>query len=106
MATGVSDGGQIGVGFAANYPCTYGDSLGISGSFDTTCRAFLWTAAKGMQDLTQLFADAGLDMTGITLVGATGISADGHFVGGMARSPQNDPNDPYDSSGFIAELPP
>ena len=104
MATGVSDDGQTVVGFAANFPFFYGDSLGINGSFDTTCRAFIWTAATGMQDLTQVLADAGVDMTGITLVGALGISPDGLAVCGMMRTPENDPNDPYDSSPFIAQL--
>jgi probable HAF family extracellular repeat protein len=106
MATGVSADGQVVIGYAANFSFAdvYGDSGGITSSFDTTCRAFIWTAATGMQDLTQVFADAGVDMTGITLVGATGISPDGQSVCGMARTPQNDPNNPYDSSGFVADL--
>jgi hypothetical protein len=50
-------------------------------------------------------ANAGVDLTGITLLGITGISPDGHYVSGAARTPQNDPNDPNDFSGFIAQLP-
>jgi uncharacterized membrane protein len=42
--------------------------------------AFRWTSATGMQDIRGLLTAAGVSMTGISLTGATGISADGQFV--------------------------
>jgi uncharacterized membrane protein len=44
--------------------------------------AFIWDATNGMQELDQYLIAKGLDLTGWTLLGATGVSADGlAFVG-------------------------
>jgi hypothetical protein len=34
-----------------------------------------------------------------------GISPDGQLVCGIARTPDNDPNDPVETSGYILQLP-
>jgi probable HAF family extracellular repeat protein len=49
--------------------------------------AFLWTQAGGMQDLNTFLANAGVNMTGITLVDARGVSSDGDFVTGSGDFP-------------------
>jgi probable HAF family extracellular repeat protein len=43
--------------------------------------AFKWTAAAGMKDLNTLLAAAGVNMTGITLTIANGVSSNGFIVG-------------------------
>jgi probable HAF family extracellular repeat protein len=103
LATGVSDDGQVVVGFSSDFGVPSGD--GSDWDFFQTFRPFVWTAANGIQDLNGILANAGVDLTGITLLGITGVSTDGQFVCGVARTPQNDPNDPSDFSGFIAHLP-
>jgi probable HAF family extracellular repeat protein len=107
VATGVSDDGQVVVGSAG--VVTFLDFIGSNftpfGYDSNYSRPFVWTATTGMQDLNQILANAGVDLTGITLLGITGVSTDGQYVCGVARTPQNDPNDPGDLSGFIAQLP-
>jgi probable HAF family extracellular repeat protein len=103
VATGVSDDGQVIVGLAAPRPIAYLDGPGFD--YDIDCLPFVWTAATGMQDLNQLLANAGVDLTGISLYAITGISTDGQFVCGAGRTPQNDPNNPNETSGFIVQLP-
>jgi probable HAF family extracellular repeat protein len=49
--------------------------------------AFRWTAATGMKDINTLLADAGVNMTGITLTRATGVSANGQFIVGYGSFP-------------------
>ncbi|HZP18973.1 MAG TPA: hypothetical protein VFB16_02085 [Bauldia sp.] len=90
VATGVSDNGKVAVGISADRPLTrfnpgwdYGD--------DT--RAFRWSESTGMKDLTQLMTDAGVPMTGITFVAATGISRDGQFISGAAVTPDTPLNE-------------
>ena len=60
-ATAVSDNGRVVVGISAPRPLSYS---GVQGwDFDPgDSRAFRWTPANGMQDLTQLFAANGIDM--------------------------------------------
>jgi uncharacterized membrane protein len=101
-ATGVSDDGQAVVGISAPRPLSR-SNLGYD--YDIDCRPFIWTAATGIQDLNQVLTNAGVDLTGITLYAITGVSPDGQYVCGQARTPQNDPNNPYETSGFIAQLP-
>jgi probable HAF family extracellular repeat protein len=106
-ATGVSDDGQVVVGTAGVYPLLNFVGWNFTPfGYDLNSRPFVWTAATGMQDLNDILANAGVDLTGITLLGLTGVSTDGQYVCGVARTPQNDPNDPYDFSAFIAQLPP
>jgi probable HAF family extracellular repeat protein len=45
-------------------------------------RGFRWTAATGMVDLNTLLTDAGVDMTGIRVITANGISQSGEFITG------------------------
>jgi probable HAF family extracellular repeat protein len=48
-------------------------------------RAFRWTAATGMKDLNVLLGGAGVDMTGISLEAANGISPNGQFIVGSGK---------------------
>lgn len=49
---------------------------------DSATHAFRWTQAGGMQDLNTLLSDAGVNMTGITLLKAYAISANGKYIAG------------------------
>ena len=93
-ATGVSDDGTIVVGISSTFVI---DRNGAGGQyrFGTTAaisRAFIWREATGMQDLTQLLANAGLNMTGTTILAATGISTDGVSINGVAITPRTGQN--------------
>lgn len=46
--------------------------------------AFRWTQATGMKDLNELLRDAGVNMDGITLEDAVGISYDGYVIAANA----------------------
>lgn len=92
VATGVSDNGSVVVGISRpSGRFAYRDSLGWD--FQTESRAFRWTAAGGMQDLRQLLVNAGVDMTGITLIAVTGVSPDGQFIAVAATTPTTAPNE-------------
>ncbi len=52
----------------------------ITGDF--VMHAFRWTQATGIQDLNTLLSNAGVDMTNITLINATGVSSDGRYISG------------------------
>lgn len=54
--------------------------VGIAGTDD----AFIWDAINGMRSLQSVLIDAGVDMTGITLTAAHGISLDGRTICGEA----------------------
>jgi probable HAF family extracellular repeat protein len=63
-------------------------------------RAFIWDAAHGMRDLrTFLVNDVGLDLTGWTLMRATGISSDGLTIAGTGANPNGQ------LDGWIAVVP-
>ena len=99
-ATGVSDNGMVVVGMAAPRPLSFRNSIGWDfGTSDT--RAVRWTASGGMQDLTQLLADRGVDMTGLTLVAALGVSPDGQFITGAMTTAATPPDE---TIGFIAQI--
>ena len=49
--------------------------------------AFVWTAPTGMQDLNTLLSTAGVDMSGINLTVARGVSNDGNFIAGSGFFP-------------------
>ena len=68
QAWGVSGDGSVVVGEAATMGSTH---------------AFRWTAATGMKDLNTLLATAGINMTGIALERATGVSTNGQFIVGF-----------------------
>lgn len=84
LATSMSADGSIVVGtsdplfITTSFPVR--GPLGSSGS-----RAFRWTATSGLQDLNALAAQAGLDMTGVTLMSAVSVAREGHVIGGTAR---------------------
>lgn len=79
IATGVSDNGKVVVGVSAAGPLSYNLFLGHGGGI-----AFRWTEAGGIQDLRQVLITASLNLTGITLVNASGVSADGQWIFGNA----------------------
>src|SRR5262249_5511302 len=94
-ATAVSDNGKIVVGISAPRPLDILNSTGWD--YDTSdTRAFRWTQATGMQDLTQLLA-----AQGITLVAALGISPDGQFIVGAATTLHTAPTA---TVGFLAQF--
>jgi probable HAF family extracellular repeat protein len=97
-ATAVSDNGKVVAGIAAARPLALSNP---GWDFGSDSRAFRWTAATGMQDLTQLLSDNGVNLTGITLVAALAISADGQFIVGAATTPATGPNA---TAGFIAQV--
>lgn len=66
-ATGVSGNGAVVVG----YYFSSGSQM-----------AFRWTAATGSKNLNSLLATAGVNMTGITLQTASGVSGNGQFIVG------------------------
>jgi probable HAF family extracellular repeat protein len=73
-ATAVSDNGKIVVGISAPRPLAVGN---LGWDFGTDTHAFRWTQATGMKSLGALLAAAGVNVTGINLVAATGISPNG-----------------------------
>lgn len=50
--------------------------------------AFYWTAPGGMQSVQQMLTSRGVDLTGWSLSGATGISSDGMTIAGYGTDPQ------------------
>lgn len=105
-ATAVSDDGTVVVGVSST---TFFDNNDVAGglrfAFDQS-RAFYWTESGGMQDLTQLLADAGMDMSGKTVVGATSISADGEWIGCLALTPNSEPGEPVPAIASLTFTPP
>jgi hypothetical protein len=89
IATAVSDNGVVvgyaDAGFALN-PSRY-----LAEPLDTTARAFRWSQATGMQDLNVVAANAGINMTGITLLSAFAVTPDGTKIGGAAIFPDTHP---------------
>jgi len=76
---------------------TYSEALGTSqdGSVvvgesyfngSTATHAFRWTSVTGMKDLNFLLASAGVNMSGITLIDARGVSGNGQFIVGDGAS--------------------
>jgi probable HAF family extracellular repeat protein len=74
-ALGVSADGSVVVGYS-NYDGN--NNVG---------HAFRWTTATGMKDLNTLLANAGVNMTGITLASATAVSGNGQFIIGQGDFP-------------------
>src|SRR5205823_4440119 len=50
-------------------------------SAGSTNHAVRWTVASGIKDLNVLLSDAGINMTGITLLSARAIASNGYIVG-------------------------
>ena len=99
-ALGVSDNGKIVVGVSSLNPVDFGGVGGDVAYDETNSLAFRWTAATGMKSLKQLLTDAGDDLTGITLVAITGISPDGQWMVGAAKTPDTGTNE---TVPFIAQ---
>ncbi len=92
-----ADDGFIGLGRLGDVGTSGASALTTSGLFGTMVvgssaagielgqadgRAFLWTSDLGMVDLKSFLTSRGADLTGWTLTGATGISADGTTIVG------------------------
>ena len=92
LATAVSADGKVVVGISSATGIGSAGYAGAGPSFDNiSSRAFRWTQATGMVDLNTLAANAGYDLTGITLLAALGLSADGQtIVGAGIRSGAED----------------
>lgn len=90
QVTGMADLGTLG-GTNSEAFSTSGDGSIIVGKSyivgNSTLRAFRWTQATGMQDLNTLLAEAGVNMSGITLTLARGISANGQYIVGQGDFP-------------------
>lgn len=92
-ATAVSDDGTIVVGFSSTGEF---DNAGIGRElrFDVNAsRAFYWTEEAGMQDLGQLLSDAGVDMTGVTAIGAHAMTPGGDWISVVATTPDGEPGE-------------
>ena len=60
---------------------------GSYGGADGVERAIVWQQSVGWRPLRDLLTDAGLDVSGWTFAGITGISDDGLVFGGQGRNP-------------------
>ena len=63
-----------------------GDSLLAD---NTTSHAFRWTQATGMKDLNTLLSNAGVNINGVTLNYANGISPNGKYIVGAGTFPDS-----------------
>ena len=87
MATSLNANGSVIVGISTDGYLAK-DGVGGTVNYDPqVARAFYWTAATGMKDLTQLLEDAGADMTNLTIAAALGISPSGDWIGGRGVTP-------------------
>jgi probable HAF family extracellular repeat protein len=83
-ATSVSGDGNVIVGYADPTVALNG-SLGWT--LSSNSRPFRWTQATGVQDLNTLLANGGVNMTGVTLTAALGISRRGPSIVGAGTFP-------------------
>ena len=82
-APGYPDGEYLAVDVSA-------DGSVVAGSYggaDGVERAIVWQQSVGWRPLRDLLTDAGLDVSGWTFAGITGISDDGLVFGGQGRNP-------------------
>ncbi len=82
-STGMIDLGTLGIGW------TYASGISADGSVvvgESAGRAFVWSARTGIIDLEWALNKAGVDLQGLTLGRALGISADGRCIVGGAGS--------------------
>lgn len=102
MATGVSADGSMIVGIStSNFGFVGRGGTANQTKFDVKpSRAFVWTQAGGMQDLTQLLIAGGVNLNGNRLAAATCITADGEWIGVAAP----DPNNSFETIGGFASL--
>ena len=69
------------------------------GRISTGEAAFIWTQAGGLQELAQVLADGGTDLTGWSLTHAYGISSDGRSIVGVGINPSGN------SEAWLATIP-
>ena len=128
FANGISSDGSVVVGFGSSasgleaFRWTSGGMVGLGdlpgGSFGSQARdtssdgsvvvgfsssasggeAFIWDSTNGMQNLNTVLTNAGVVLTGYTLLTATDISDDGTKIVGFARGPLG-------LEAFLVELP-
>jgi uncharacterized membrane protein len=99
IATGVSADGRVVVGIS--------DPIGLAGQSGAsgygynaaTSHAFVWTQATGMQNLTTALSQAGVNMTGQSLVAALGVGRNGQAIVGAGVFPGTPMNS---TSGYHA----
>jgi len=107
-ATIASADGSVVVGISSTGPI---DRNGVGGRFRhavsaANSRAFYWTQQTGMQDLNTMLVAAGVNLAGGTLVSATGISADGKWIGGGVVTPASAPNTSKPAFASLTQTPP
>ena len=83
-ATSINADGSIVVGYADPTTALNG-ATGWAVSANSL--PFRWTQAAGLQNLTTLLANGGVNMTGIALTAAGGISRDGAYILGLGTFP-------------------
>ena len=91
VATGINDQGSVIVGIASQFDVLRASLGAVAEPATSGNVAFRWTQASGMVNLRDLLADAGLDMNGIDILGATAVSPDGSLIGVIATVPGQQP---------------
>ena len=90
QAGGMVDLGTLGGGTRSSGSAISSNGTTVAGYAYTSGgaqHAFLWTQAGGMQDLNTLLSGAGVNMTGITLNKAAGLSSTGQYITGTGAFP-------------------
>ncbi len=87
-STGMVGLGGLGGGYSAAHAVSADGSIivgnaSVPAQADTN--AFRWTSATGMQNLNTLLGNAGVNMSGIVLTDATGISGNGQYIIGSGN---------------------
>jgi probable HAF family extracellular repeat protein len=85
VATGVNGDGSVVVGYSSPVEAT-NPRIGLK--LSVPARAFRWTQATGMQDLTAIVNAAGINPGGLTLTTVVSVSRDGQFIGGNGTDAQ------------------
>lgn len=87
-----TSGGMEKLGFMEGGVSSYAKSVSDDGSVivgegssSDGSQAFRWTESSGMQSLRDLLIEQDVDMTGITLSDARGVSGDGEYIVGQAQ---------------------
>lgn len=101
-ADGITGLGDLpGGAFASDAYATSSDGSVVVGTSLSSSgwEAFVWTAAAGMQSLSERLTALGVDLTGWHLLSATGVSADGNTIVGSGINPSGR------SEAFIVTIP-
>jgi probable HAF family extracellular repeat protein len=92
QAGGMVDLGTLGGNVSIAYSVSANGSVVVGYGLladNSTYHAFRWTQASGMADLNTLLSNAGVNMTGITLNFAQGISPNGKYIVGEGTFPDS-----------------